>query len=663
MLNKFLLLSSLLFMLYINSFAQAEHVCLTSKQQLLSKQKNISEITYNSDENIDVNYYKLDLDINYDKTSDTVVFIEGSVTIEFQLLVNADSIYFDLAGNMLVDSITVNDNESTFNHFNDQIWIPTGSYNTDNIIKAKINYKGSPVSGWGIFEYNTDTDIIWTLSEPYGAKFWWPCKDTPADKPDSVDIWLTTDNKLIPASNGTLEEIVQNDDSTHTYRWHEQYPIAQYLISLAIAPYDKNSMYYKYSDTDSMEVVDYYYPSDNASIISQQRLNETVQMLGIFSELFGEYPFIEEKYGHAESHINGGMEHQTLTTITAGIAEPSLVAHELGHQWFGDKITCANWNNIWLNEGFATYCESLYWEKTAGDSAYIEDILSSMSASKSEERSVYLDDISDVAGIFNQLVYYKGSVILHMLRGIVGDSTFFNILYSYANDPELEYGTAVTEDFQRVAESISGMSLEWFFNQWVYQKGYPKYYYEWNSSESNNNDYLLDLTLVQTQVENGANGTLFTMPIEFEVFYDDNTKDTIAVWDSSATQNFSLALDKNPVDLKIDPNNWILKDTIDVYTDVKENNEISDNFHLIGIYPNPFNPTTKIDFSIGINEVVSITVYNLLGERVENIIRNKHFSPGKYTIQWNADGMPSGVYFIKFDTGSFSRTSKVILLK
>ena len=660
---KHILILFLFFSLALrNLSAQGAEFCSSYKQQLFSE--TIDEIQYTGDENIDVKYYKLDLTVNYDTTSENIVSIKGTVTILLQILSTADSIFLDLNDNMLVTTVAVNNNTSEFSHSNDKISIPSASYNTGANVKIDITYEGTPFSsGFGSFEYVTQLSAIWTLSEPYGAKDWWPCKNTPADKADSADVWITTKDDLIPTSNGTLVSIIKNNDNTHTYKWHEKYPIAHYLISLAIAPYEKYTIYYSYSDQDSMEVTNYNYPQFYTEA-RRNAIDETVKMLEIYSELFGEYPFVDEKYGHAEISWGGGMEHQTLTSLGTAAFTSRVISHELAHQWFGDMITCANWNNIWLNEGFATYSEALYLEKSEGYESYLSTITNDMKIARNGTGSVYVNDISDETKIFNSaLSYYKAAIVLHMLRGVVGDSTFFNIIYSYANDPELKYGTAATEDFQRVAETISNMDLDWFFQQWIYGDGYPVYYYEWNSQASANPYYLLDLTIAQTQVADGKSETFFKMPIQFEITYDDNTKDTLVVWDSTETQNFSFSLDKNPTNLAIDPKNWILMDTTDINTGLHDGDVVSDNFQLIGIYPNPFNPTTKIDFKIGKSASVNITVYNLLGEMVENIVRNKHFTEGQYTLEWNAENLPSGVYFIRLDTEHFSSTKKAVLLK
>ena len=309
--------------------------------------------------------------------------------------------------------------------------------------------------------------VIWTLSEPYGASDWFPCKDTPADKADSSDVWITVDKNLYGVSNGILIGIVKNPDNTSTYKWTNKYPIAQYLISLAISDYTIYKNYFKYSEKDSMPVINYIFPENLASY--KANLDKVPNMLRVTSDYFGLYPFIKEKYGNAEMGWKGGggMEHQTVSSMS-NFSETVLV-HELVHQWFGDKITCRDWQDIWLNEGFATYGEMLYAQKVYGDSAYNDFVTLEMARAKNAKGSIYVQDISSISEIFNgNRSYSKGGIVLHMLRGVVGDSIFFKILKTYSNDPLVAYGTAVTADFQRDAEAVYGEDLEYFFNEWIY---------------------------------------------------------------------------------------------------------------------------------------------------------------------------------------------------
>ena len=269
------------------------------------------------------------------------------------------------------------------------------------------------------------------------------------------------------------------------------YPIAQYLISIAVTNYEKYVNYFHYSNNgvpDSMPITHYLYPGKLSSIKAQ--LDETPNMIKVFSERYGLYPFIKEKYGHAEFGWGGSMEHQTCTSMGVNTFKQYIISHELSHQWFGDKVTCKTWRDIWLNEGFANYSEAVYFEAIGGKTSYDNEITFEMKSAKKAVGSVYVQDISSAGNIFNyNRTYAKGECVLHMLRGVVGDSTFFHILRAYDSDPQLAYNSATTEDFKRVAENVSGMDLNYFFSEWIYGENYPKYTYNWSLDEISSSNY------------------------------------------------------------------------------------------------------------------------------------------------------------------------------
>ncbi|MDA3861210.1 MAG: M1 family aminopeptidase [Melioribacteraceae bacterium] len=527
---------------------QETNICSESKIKHFTTLNKFQKVQYPGDETIDITYYKLDVAIDNDNQN-----ISGAITISAKSLNDGlNSIFIDLQNSLTVSSVT--HGAKKFTHENNLINITLyETYNTGEEFTILINYGGTPgSSGFGSFEFSSHngTPAIWTLSEPYGASDWWPCKDTPADKADSADIWITVDTSLTPVSNGSLEEIVDNGE-THTYKWHNKYPIAQYLISLAITNYE---LYLNEFVTgkDTMVVTHYNYP-ERLTSTRKTDLDRTVNMLELFTELYGTYPFLEEKYGHAEFGWRGGMEHQTCSSM--GSFGSGIVAHELAHQWFGDKITCKDWHHIWLNEGFATYSESAYYESVGGFSAYQTSMASEMAQAKLAVGSIWVQDISSVNQIFDgKRSYAKGATVLHMLRGVVGTETFYNILRAYAADTTVAYDVAVTEDFQRVCEEVSGINLEKFFQGWIYGENYPNYSYGY-TVDSVANGYEVNLSIDQVQTKN-----LFWMPIQIEV--KTNAGQFIyTVWDSLQTQTFKLSVDEYPTEILLDPENWILKET------------------------------------------------------------------------------------------------------
>ncbi len=639
-------------------FAQdAIESCQRSKIHQYNSLMKANQINYPGDSNYDVTYYKLDLVITYIPQN-----ISGAVTVNADIKSNnVSSVFLDLTNLLIVDSVKLNNDTTSFSHANDQLAIHLKSVrNIGDKISLVVFYHGVPgSSGFGSFTFGTTLGgqpTIYTLSEPYGAKDWWPCKDTPADKADSADVWITVATNYIPVSNGTLISVNANGNGTHTYKWKVRYPIAQYLLSLAITDYDEYVNYYNYSPTDSMPITNYVYPESWDATVKNY-LDLTPRMIKVFAEHFGEYPFIKEKYGHAQFGWGGGMEHQTITSL--GGYSSGLIAHELAHQWYGDAITCKDWHHIWLNEGFATYGEGVWIEAQQGKQGYNNFIAGEMSNAKTATGTIWVQDTTDIwGGIFNRArSYSKGCVVLHMLRGIVGDSTFFNILRSYSSDPSLKYGVATTENFQAVAENVSGMNLNYFFLEWIYGENYPKYSVVWSTQNISDNLYNLSLKITQNVNENPA---FFSMPIQIKVNL--LVGDTlVTVFNNAQVQNFNVTINGEPISITFDPNNLILKDVLPIVLGTDVNNVVN-NFSLEQNYPNPFNPSTTIKYSLGKAGITTLKIYDVLGKEVATLV-NEELQAGPHKVTFDASNLPSGVYVYKIQSGEYINSKKMLLLK
>ncbi len=653
---------SILFLISQFAFAQNnfKYIVNMEKKQF-EYQMQMSEINYPSDYNINVTYYKLNLNLTYNPD-----YLRGIVTVNAKSNVpSLDSFYLDLTDTLKVDSVTSGGKLLSFKHADEKLSITLDKpYNIDDEFSVKIYYQGVPVpNGFGSFEFGSHDGgkpAIWSLSEPYGASDWWPCKNTPADKADSSDVWITCDTSLTAVSNGSLEKIVNNANGTHTFEWKNHYPIAQYLISVALADYVKYTTYFHYTASDSMPVENFIYPETFSSVKSD--LDKTTTMLKVFSERYGPYPFLREKYGQVQFGWGGGMEHQTATSL--GAFGQDIQAHELSHQWFGDKITCKDWKDIWLNEGFATYSEAVYFEATQGDTVYRSMIQQDMQNAKRAKGSVYVQDTTSVNSIFNgDRTYDKGAVVLYMLRGITGDSTFFKILRTYASDPKVAYGVATTRDFEADAEKVYGKSLSYFFNEWIYGQNYPSYNVGWNYTSAGNGIYNITLNVSQTV---NVNPSYFTMPVKIQI----NTSagdTTVTIFNDAQSQQFIIAVKGKPNYLNFDPDNQILKsinitDTVDL-TKPK-------SFHLEQNYPNPFNPVTNIKYTIPVQVrgyiPVKLVVYDVLGREVKTLVNTKQ-DAGTYHILFPAGAeeqmYSSGVYFYSLTAGDYHSTKKMLLLK
>jgi len=634
--------------------AQDEHKPLVkAERERYLNLKKMSEVQYPGDSKIDVTYYGLDLTITYNPN-----YLTGNVTIGAKSdTVDLNSCFLDLRDFLIVDSIQVNGSTASFIHSNNKINITLDhTYGMGEPFTLKVFYRGVPGGtnfGGFYFQTHAGTPIISTLSESYSGPYWWPQKDTPADKVDSADVWVTVADNLIPVSNGTLESITPNGNGTHTYYWKERYAIAAYLISLAITNYTQYNTYYHYSPTDSMVITNFIYPEHFNSV--KPVVDETDDMIEVFADRYGEYPFIEEKYGHAEFEWGGAMEHQTCTSI--GSWNSGIVSHELAHQWYGDMITCKDWHHIWLNEGFATYSEAVYIEAKNGQAAYNSKIVSDMSGARQAQGTIWVQDISDEWEIFNWYrTYKKAGIVLHMLRGVIGDSTFFDIMRAYSDAPNLKYNSATTEDFQAVAESVYGQDLNYFFQEWIYGENEPTYTIGWDYNLVSGNVYNMIINVNQST---NSNPTFFTMPVQIKI----NTSlgdTTVTLFNNAQYQNFQFEVIGEPSSIVFDPGNWILKNTTTVTRVDDFNAPIQ--FSLEQNYPNPFNPSTTIEYSIPQSGLVTLKVYNVLGSEIATLV-NGQIEAGLHKIDFNASNLNSGVYFYKIESGNFVVTKKMILIK
>jgi aminopeptidase N len=520
------------------------------------------------------------------------------------------------------------------------------------VFEIQIAYNGHPPEGGfqGFsFDYHDGVPIVSTLSEPYYAHSWFPCKDLPYDKADSADISITVPDTLIAISNGILESLTYNSDGTATYSWQERYPIAVYLISLAVSNYKEQEYCYTGLDGTQMPVNHWYYPDSESQT---GNLPLTTEMIAFFAGLWGEYPFIKEKYGHAQFSWGGGMEHQTCTSL-GGFGE-LLICHELAHQWWGDMITCANWKNIWLNEGFARYAEAL-WEEHKGGAEALQKYMKNINRPEVWQNSpLYITDTTSVSSIFNRLVYDKGAWVLHMLRHIVGEGIFWDIFPAYREAFYMDVVT--TEDFQNICETVSGIDLDWFFDQWIYQIGQPEYTVNWSRGMVAGNDWRVTLNIEQTQYPQN----LFKMPLDIRVEFSE--WDTLfTVWDSLFTQQFVMQFDDMPTNIEIDPDGRVLKSVVYSMID-PDLGYIPDSFLLTDPYPNPFNGATNFRIYLPYNINGAIKVYDVSG-RVVDVIERGDFRSGYYRETWQPQNLPSGVYVIRLETDAINIGEKVVYIK
>jgi aminopeptidase N len=422
-------------------------------------------------------------------------------------------------------------------------------------LEASIAYRGRPEPGFLVglrFSHHEGVSVVYTNCEPIAARTWWPCKDRPDDK-FTADLRFIVPDTLIAASNGTLRETLELPGARRLFHWEERYPIATYLVSLVATDFATFSDTYVAADGREMPLTYYAFPEDLPRAMQDWAF--TPRAIAALAGIFGEYPFLDEKYGMAQFPWAGAMEHQTLTsmgTYFLRLPEPAdwVVVHELAHQWWGDLVTCGTWRDIWLNEGFATYAEALWAEHLAGP-----DSLRAVMQSKKSDH--FHGACYDPDFIFNATVYRKGAWALHMLRRVVGNETFFAALRRYAADHA--YGAAVTEDLKRAFESQWGHDLDWFFAEWIYGEGQPRYRVRWEPVAA---EAPAGARARIEIVQESTGPDLFKMPLDALFLLRGGGEFRTVLWDSLAEQVFTVEVPAMPESLAIDPDGWVLGEVL-----------------------------------------------------------------------------------------------------
>jgi aminopeptidase N len=496
----------------------------------------------------DLVYQRLNFEVD-----PAVNYISGSVFSEVKFLKeNIIEIHFDLASVMMVDSVKFDQHVIGFQHTSDKIALTLpAAIQKNSLHQVEVFYHGSPPpTGFGSFTVSKHNNIpvLWTLSEPYGARDWWPCKESLADKIDSLDVYITCPNQYKAASNGKLISD-QISGTKRTAYWKHRYPIATYLVAIAVTNYETYSDFLNLSDGKKIEILNYIYPEYLTT--AKTKSADILNIMAFYNSRLVTYPFATEKYGHAQFGWGGGMEHQTMSFMTH--LDFELVAHEMSHQWFGDYITLASWHDIWLNEGFATYMTGLVYENLL-DGVYwpvwkknqIKNITSYNGG------SVYVADTTDVNRIFNgRLSYSKGGYLLHMLRWEMGDEQFFNGLKNYLTDPNIAKGFASQEKFVKHMETAADTTFTEFFNDWYYGEGYPVFRLVYFPDPTNPAKIKLRIS----QTSSNSSVSFFEMHVPVSVWKDGISKD-LRLYQTQQDQEFVVS-EQRIDSIQFDPDNWM----------------------------------------------------------------------------------------------------------
>lgn len=523
-------------------------------------------------QSIDVKHYKLQIRLAPNESS-TAGTMTGTVTITGETIGLVNSVSVDAQPNLNIDSVRLDGAPNAFRRKTTRVIIgfpsPPASGTPFTIV---IQYHGvsmtsSQLGGGIVFTRHGPNFamVVANLSEPFAAPVWWPCIDNAADKA-TAEIEVTVPQGNQAASNGVLDHTQQNGDGTVTYFWREDSPLATYLVSVAASNYERfEDSYTAVDGVTRMPLVYYVYPEHLD--LARAKFAVVPSAMRIYAGLFGEYPFLGEKYGMAEFPFGGAMEHQTITSISSSLVgsvtsnQQATIVHELSHHWWGDLVTMKTWDDLWLNEGFATYAEVLFFERFAGlapgellSRSYDDGIVDgALGGTVTAENP---DDPFDDRGA----IYRKGGWVLHMLRHVLGDQKFFDALKAYR--ARYAFSNASTADFQQVCEGFYGASLDWFFTQWIYAAGRPVYKMSSDISGADAaGNYTVSLLIKQRQTQEipGRENGNYIMPLDLTIHYADGTSETRMVLNDSRKQRFTFTVSKQPVDVGLDESHWILK--------------------------------------------------------------------------------------------------------
>ena len=626
----------LLAIIFVQNYAQkneeAERKSMISNE-LMRYSKMIDYNVNPNTLNYDLRYQRLELQLDPAQQ-----YVSGTVTSHFIPNQNMASIYFDLSNTLTVSEVKYHGSNLPFTQLSTKevkIDFPAG-IPAATLDSLSIKYSGAPDTGGSAgdaFTISTQSGVpaLYTLSEPYGAQEWFPTKQSLNDKIEKVDLMINTPSQYNVASNGKLfSETVLPGNRKLTF-WQTNYPIPAYLIALGITNYTK------FNDTmgnPPFPFVNYLYPSTTSNSTIMSNIEWTKTVMNTFEQYFGPYPYRNEKYGHMQFGWGGGMEHATMSSM--GSWGRGIIAHELAHQWFGDKVTCGAWNDIWLNEGFATFGEHLANEKLLMTNSQFMSYLSSEMnyITSSAGGSVYVSDtnLGNTGAIFSgRLSYSKGGYVVRMIKWILGDDAFYSALKDYHARPQLAYGYAKTEDLKNSLLESTGKDFTEFFNDWIYGQGHPTYQIRWNQTA----DQILRFKVSQTTSHSSVN--FFEMPLPIKVNGTGGQVAYLVLNHTTKNQNFAEQVNFPVVSIQFNYENQILQRNSTVTKDTTILSVNDGAKEEMKIYPNPVKDRLSVS---GINKDQPYEILSIDGK----LIKAGKYSSTK-TIEVQA--LPKGVYFLK----------------
>lgn len=653
-----LALSTTIVLLNLSVSAQHEHLCASQKRHAVARQLQLAQRAQNTNSLIS-HEYKYDmkfvhLNLNLERTTK---YVSGNAKTVARVSAAAlDTFMTLLHENLVIDSIYFNNVNVPFTRADSMVKVKVQPALPANAtFTAVVYYKGLPPNGGAAigsgFSNGTsgawNMQCTWSLSESFVAYHWWPCKQALTDKIDSSWVFVTTDSTNKVGSNGLLKNVVTIGNKKR-YEWKSRTPIDYYLISVAVSKYREYKLYAKpqYLVNDSILIQNYIYTTafTNNNWINTQKteLDQMPEVLEFLCDMYGMYPFYKEKYGHSMAPFSGGMEHQTMTSL--GFFDYYVDAHELGHQWWGDNVTCKTWADIWINEGFASYTEHLTAQYLDPPSFMPNLNAAHLSVMSQPGGSVFFtgaDTLNSNVIFDSRLTYDKGGAIIRSLQFLTNnDSLWFNTLRGFQNT--YKNSTASVVDFKNYYDAQTGINSTQFFSQWYYGQGYPTFSVSYNTI---GNTLMLKST---QQVSMPSVTPLFITPVEYKITRAGAPDTLVRVVHSTTTEVYYFALTGTVTGIVCDPNNWIINKALGPFVDpsiaagLEPGAVVTDEFQA---WPNPVNQFLHLRPA----SASTVKLYDLQGRLVaERVVRGGQvdvsaLEPAVYLIQvYDGEGTELG---------------------
>ena len=628
----------------INAQEPISEVCKIANSERRSAERHMNLEINSNTQNYDITYHKLEFNVD-----PAVYFVSGKITTTYTALANMTTLTFDLSNALTVSSVKINNvslaNTAYTQNTNELIITLPATQLTGTQATVEVVYSGAPPQN-GFFAFTStthgtsNTPVIYTLSEPYGARDWWPCKQDLNDKINNIDVYITAPSQYVSVSNGVEPEAPVINGNLKTTHFRHNYPIPAYLICMAVTNYSIINQTGGAAPNE-YPIINYIYPESDTTSVRAQLL-QTPLILNYLSALLENYPFANEKYGHAQFGWGGGMEHTTVSFMQN--FSRGLIAHEMAHQWFGDKITCGTWKDIWLNEGFATYLAAIIIENFDGPAAFVTEKANMIgNITSSAGGALYLTDAEalSVNRIFDyRLTYNKAAMVLHMLRFKLGDSVFFQGLRNYLADSNLAFKYAVTTDLKSHLEAVYRSSLTEFFNDWVYNQGYPIY----SISVQNTTAGQVQITVNQTTSHPSV--AFFEMPVPVRLLGANGQTFDVVVNNTVNGEQFNTSVPFTVTGVQFDPTkNIISRMSMATLDNADFNFETA-----IKIFPNPSSKSISVSIPENI-EIENAVIYSVLGQKIMETKSQK---------TWDISSFTSGIHFLTIQTNKGTKQFKFV---